>query len=74
MNFNHDAKIRRFLPHTKEYRIFFIELLRQSGGNVTEFRKMFSGCRKIQKFFLYLQHEVQIDYHIINGFVRRKCG
>ena len=46
MNLNHDAKVRRFLPHTKEYRIFFIDLLRQSRGNVTEFRKKFSGCRK----------------------------
>ena len=68
------AKVRRFLPHTKKLCTFFIDLLRQSRGNVTEFRKKFSGCRKIQKFLLYLQHEVQIDYHIINGFVRGKCG
>lgn len=46
MNLKSDAKVRCNLPCTKKYHIFFIDLLRQSRGNVTEFRKMFSGCRK----------------------------
>ena len=36
MNLKSGAKVRRFLPRTKKYRIFFIELLRRGKGFATE--------------------------------------
>lgn len=62
MNFNHDAKVRRFLLHTKKYRTFFIDLLRRSREFATEYSYKIFSCRKMQKIIEKFGGFVRIAY------------